>query len=460
MLRAIFVFSILIPGMFLALFSRFNALLLYIWFAFFRPQEWVWINIRQLRLSLILGLLLVVPAIATGVLPNVTHPVSIGFILFILSGFLAQLNAVDPATGWRWIDIHGSLTVVCLFAITIIKTPRQLMQVIAVAAGCLGFFATKAGLMSLIAGGVQYGEGLAGAFVDNNSYAVGTVMTIPFLVALAQNAELTFGGLLPTGAIRLVKVGLSVAIPLSAYTIISTFSRGGFLAFSAAILTYALFHPRRIRVLATLLVLGTLLFVVPLPQGYVERIGTIRQLQEDVDTPRGDVTAGRFYFWGVAVSMVQDFPLGVGMRNFGAKYVEYDTLGGAYGRRRDVHSSHFQVLVEHGYLGAVVWLFMLSYTLVTCLRIRKRSRMPGLSAENAKLMETLPLAIIVSMAGFVVGGATVSMALNDLTWLTFALVASLEILSARACADAAKNGRVTTSVPAITPAPIRRWSSK
>jgi O-antigen ligase len=139
--------------------------------------------------------------------------------------------------------------------------------------------------------------------------------------------------------------------------------------------------------------------------------------------------------------MVQDYPLGVGMRNFGALYATYDTLGGVFGKRRDVHSSHFQVLVEQGYLGAAVWIWMFGYSLALSLRIRKRARTPGLPKAEATLIETLPLAMIVSMAGFVVGGGTVSMALNDLTWLTFALLASLDRVSAARCAEALGNGR-------------------
>ena len=42
MLRIIFVSTILIIGGILALQSAFNALLLYLWIAYFRPEDWVW----------------------------------------------------------------------------------------------------------------------------------------------------------------------------------------------------------------------------------------------------------------------------------------------------------------------------------------------------------------------------------------------------------------------------------
>jgi hypothetical protein len=52
--------AILVPGFFLALQDRFKALLLYLWFAFFRPQDWMWIDISAAKPSLLLGLVLVV----------------------------------------------------------------------------------------------------------------------------------------------------------------------------------------------------------------------------------------------------------------------------------------------------------------------------------------------------------------------------------------------------------------
>jgi O-antigen ligase len=293
-------------------------------------------------------------------------------------------------------------------------------------------------------------------------------MTIPFIVALAQNVKLTFG-FLPAAVLPWIRGGLFASIPFSVYTIVSTFSRSGFLSLMAATLTYMMFHPRRIRLFLTLAVLGSLVFVVPLPRGYADRIATIQRLEEDVERPEGGgVTAGRFYFWGVGLRMVRDYPLGIGMRNFGSLYNSYDTVG-YFGARRDVHSSHFQVLVEQGYLGGVIWVFMLGYTMLIAYRVRRRSRTPGLPQEQSQLMHTLSLAMIVSTAGFVVGGSTVSIALNDLTWLTFALAASLDIISRKLCAEAVKqvipevvNPTVAGARPGVPGARpvVRKWSSR
>jgi hypothetical protein len=48
------------------------------------------------------------------------------------------------------------------------------------------------------------------------------------------------------------------------------------------------------------------------------------------------------------------------------------------------------------------------------------------------------------MIGFVVGGAFLALALNDLTWLTFAMVAAVDRLSLKMCEE-----------PVMQPAPRR-----
>src|SRR5688572_7361764 len=187
MLRAILVFSILGIGFVAAVYSRFAALLLYLWFALFRPQEFLWFDISAWQPSLWIGVLLVVSCFVTGTFPNVTHPISIGTILFLSAALVAQANAVDPLLGWVWVDYLFRLILVSLLAVTLISTRRRFVWTVGVIAGSFGFYSAKAGLASLMGGGVRFFDGLAGAFIDNNSYAVGTAMVMPLLIATAQN---------------------------------------------------------------------------------------------------------------------------------------------------------------------------------------------------------------------------------------------------------------------------------
>src|SRR6478672_9664378 len=96
MLRSLFILAILVPGLLASIRSRYAALVMYLWFALFRPQEWLWIDVTSLRLSLVLAGLLLVRSISSGFWPNVTHPLSVGMILFLVATVVSQFGAVRP----------------------------------------------------------------------------------------------------------------------------------------------------------------------------------------------------------------------------------------------------------------------------------------------------------------------------------------------------------------------------
>jgi putative inorganic carbon (HCO3(-)) transporter len=454
MLRTIFVALIMVPGFFLALKDRFAALLLYFWFAFFRPQDWIWIDISSLQPSLLLGLVLVVPSVLSGLLPDLVHPLSIGTMLFLMSSFIAQVTAVNAAVGWNWIDYLTRLILVCLLSVTLNTTLRRQVAVIAVVSGSFGFHAAKAGLASLLGGGLRFFDGLSGSFIDNNGYALGTVMIMPLLIATAENLDVLVPADRPA-ALRWIRRGFWLAVPLCSLTVISTFSRAGFLALVAATLVFVALHRRRVRsaLMVSALVVGGLMFV-PLPEGYADRVETIQTYDEV-----GDVSAiSRPHFWQVAMAMANAQPFGVGLRNFEFAYDKYDFSDGRYGRGRSVHSSHFQVLAELGYFGALIWIGLFAAALFYAFRVRARSRTPGLWPSEARFLATVSTALVTSMVGFLVGGGFIALALNDVTWLTFALVAALDRLSAQLCADAeARTKPIAVSSPiAALPAAWRR----
>ena len=60
MLRTLFVSALLVVGWGFALKGPFEALLLYLWIAYFRPELWVWTDLfRELSLSYFAGIYLV-----------------------------------------------------------------------------------------------------------------------------------------------------------------------------------------------------------------------------------------------------------------------------------------------------------------------------------------------------------------------------------------------------------------
>lgn len=435
-LRATLVFAILAVGIPMALYSRFYGLLLYVWYALFRPEFFVWFDLTPYRISLLLGILLVIPCFLFGTFPTLSHPLSVGSILFLGAALVSLIDPVDAVLGWYWMDYLTRLVLVCLLAITIVDTRQKLLITVAVIAGSFGFHSAKAGLAALASpGGVEFAEGFAGSFGDNNGYAFGIGLIIPLFVAVAQNMTQ-----------RWMRWGFYLAAPLSALTVVSLFSRGGLLGMAAATLALVAVQKRRFLAIGifSAIALGGLYFA-PISDRWFQRMETIRTFEDDQERS----AMSRLHFWRLAVDMALDRPWGVGLKNYEAAYDYYDTSGGDFGSARAVHSSHFQVLAEMGFFGTAIYIWLIGYAFLLAFRLRRRSRDPRLSAADAKLVLSMANGFIASMVGFLVGGAFISVAFNDLTWLTFALLASLDRISQRLCAEASD---VSASQPSQTPA--------
>jgi probable O-glycosylation ligase (exosortase A-associated) len=349
-------------------------------------------------------------------------------LLFLASSLVSQVGAVDPAIGWVWVDFMFRLIVTCLMVVTLANDSGRVFGILAVIAGSLGFHAAKAGLAFVLGGGMRFADGLAGAFVDNNGYALGTVMIMPLLLATAQNIEILYKGKFSIWIAR----AFYVSVPLCMFAVVGTYSRGGFVALSAAAVAFVLVQRRRFSALAVLLsAICIFLAVVPIPQSYIDRLQTIQTYEKVGD----DSAASRPHFWRVGLLMVAAHPLGVGLKQYERAYDNYDFTGGRYGHHRAVHSSHVQVLAELGYPGAVAWTLLFAYAFYACLRIRSRSQSAALAPEAQRFLFTMANALLASMTAFIAGGAFLSLALNDLTWLTFGIVAALERVSIRMCAE-------------------------
>lgn len=414
MIRTTIVLICSVFGLGAAFYSRFGALMFYMWIAFFRPQEWSWFDITALRLSAVALFLTVVPSVLTSRLPTLTHPLTFGTVVFVVSAAFAHQFAVNVPLSWYWLTSLMVLATVVCFLVTLTDTPEKFVALVGIVTGSFAFFTAKAGLVSLMRGGSRFSDGLYGAFSDNNAYAVGACMIICPLLFVAQNVPW-----------KSVRYGLWAAVPLTALTVISTFSRAGFLALVVSGGVYVLLQRRRSLVIVLcLLVTPVVVAVAPVPEGYFDRIQTIQTYEEVNETS----ALSRLYFWEVALNMAADYPLGIGPWQFQDRYDEYDTLQ-LYGPRRAVHNSFLQALTETGWMGGVTFVLLFVSSVFTLIRLRRDAMSARLASDARKFQLGAANALLASTVAFLVGGNFLSMAYNDLTWVTFGLVAALDLLS-------------------------------
>jgi probable O-glycosylation ligase (exosortase A-associated) len=457
MLRTLFVFAILLPGLAYALRNRYAALLLYLWYSLFRPQDWIWTDINWMRLSLVLSLLVVIPwdwlragtrqqaaGPARTIIPPLTHPLIVGMVLFLAAAVIANGQAVNAELSERWLDYLWRLLLIAVVASKLVNTRERFVLAVTVMAISLGFHSTKAGIMSTLRGGARILDGLGGSYVDNNGYAMAVVMILFLLVAAAQNTKF-----------RWARLALYAMVVPSALAVMYTFSRAGFLSLVVAGVTFLMFQRHRVVTLLGLTAVGGVLLLF-VPSGYTDRLQTIQTYEEVGETS----ALSRLHFWKVAIVMAEAHPLGVGLRNYDVVYDRYDSTRGLYGSKRSVHNSHLQVLAEMGYFGFAVYVGMFAVAAWLVLRARARSRLPGLPPETQRFLATMSAALMASLTGFVIGGSFIALALNDLTWIIFGLIVAFDRLGTQAVQEAAALARqaavpVRPVRPAVAVVPAR-----
>jgi hypothetical protein len=92
---------------------------------------------------------------------------------------------------------------------------------------------------------------------------------------------------------------------------------------------------------------------------------------------------------------------------------------------------------------------------IAALRIRRRGMRTDIDAASARLFFAAGNGLLVSNVAFIVGGAFVAMALNDLLWIELALVTSLDLISLRVCREADARNTTVSTVPQLTVRALR-----
>jgi O-antigen ligase len=204
---------------------------------------------------------------------------------------------------------------------------------------------------------IQRIEGYAGLSGNPNDLALTLNLLIPFTGALLFTTRSWFGRALAAFA-------LFVSIP----AVIVTFSRAGFLTLVAIGIMGVICFIRRGAVLPAVGLIVLALVIAPaLPNGYVDRVSTIVDIDAD---PTGSAQ-GRWTDYQVATDVVIANPvLGVGLGQ------DILALNAARGRAtwRSVHNAFLEYAVDLGIPGILLFLSLLFVSFGTARRVERYAR--------------------------------------------------------------------------------------
>lgn len=217
---------------------------------------------------------------------------------------------------------------------------------------------------------VGYSAGVAG---NPNDLALTLDIVLPFTIVLAVTTTAGWQ-----------RVLAAVIALLSVAGVIVTFSRGGFLALAVVIALSLLWLARR-RPVVVAGVIALCLAIAPplLPEGYVERLQTVA----DVDSDPTHSAQDRWRDTVAAANLVRAYPFvgaGLGMDVLALNEVRVHSW-------RSVHNVYLQYGVDLGLIGMLLFVGLLLSSIATARRTERqaRDRSDGLSALAAAVRISL-----------------------------------------------------------------------
>jgi probable O-glycosylation ligase (exosortase A-associated) len=440
MLRTLIVFGVLSIGALYAFRGALYVLLLYLWIAYFRPEQWVWNPlISDLNISFITGVGVVIAAAFSRKRWHVFDLRIVLLGLFVLQGLVSTIVSPHSDYAWHyWLEFARAITATYLITV-LVTDPSEFRLALLVVGISLGLEAAKQGWVGMLLHPADVNLNELPMLGDNNGVAVGMLMLIPILTTLASTARFRWERWMH----RFLVVGVL-------YRALSTYSRGGFLACVALALYYAVRSPRRVAALSGIALAGAIVFSV-LPATYWNRVQSIGVSEQTMDSS----SASRLHFWHVALAMAAEHPvLGVGHNAYNVSYNDYDDLSGAFGKNRSVHSAWFGVLAELGYPGLMLFIAQLLLALRACSRARRAA---GLRPDNRDLAR-FAFAIEGSILAFVVGGSFVPFQYTEMLWHVIGFSIVLNLLSVKALEPALARARVAYQLRPFSEGPTTATS--
>ncbi len=280
-----------------------------------------------------------------------------------------------------------------LVAMVLLHSKRHMMLLVWVLVFSIGFFGVKGGAFTLLTGGSYKVWGPENTYIDgNNEIALAIVIVIPLMRFLQIQMKAKWA-----------KTVMAICMVLMAMAALGSHSRGALVAIAAMALVLWWRGKNKFVGAITMVVIAVALLSL-MPAEWWERMNTIKSYQQD------DSALGRINAWGMAWNLAKSNFFGGGF------YIWTGVIFAVYGPDpNDVHAAHsiyFMVLGEQGFVG--LFLFLLLFVLVwfTAGSLRVKGRLQ----PQTQWLSDLGGMLQVSLAGYAVGGAFLSLSYWDLPY--------------------------------------------
>lgn len=383
--------------------------IMWVWLSVMSPQTQAWGFAQSFPFAAI-----VAGTTMTAMLFNrIPKSIPANSVTFVLAAFtfwmcVTTIFAFEPERSYATWNQVMKIMLMTFVSLALIKTKEQIQQFIWIIVLSLGYYGVKGGIFTIASGGTSLVFGPGGTFMGgNNELALGLVTIIPMIWYLHITTEHKW-----------IRRGLLLMVLLCVASAIGSYSRGALLGLGAIGTFLWLKSQQKLRV-GLLLVIIFPIVVMFMPDRWSNRMDTIETYQKD------ESAQGRINAWWMTFNLAKDRPL------VGGGYAIYDSIRYAkYALRPSpilvAHSVYFQALGEHGFVGLALYLMLGIGTWINGRWVIRHT----LKDDNLRWAFNLATMIQVSLIGFAVGGAFLSLLYFDVPYYLMVAMISLRVLVA------------------------------
>ena len=360
-------------------------------------------------------------------------------LAFVIWTCITTAFAFYPVLSWDQLIKVLKIQLMTAIAFAALRERKHIEFFIWIMVLSIGFYGFKGGIFTIAGGGEQRVWGPPGGFIEgNNEIGLALVVVIPLMNYL--RAVATRGW---------IRWGLLALMALSATAALGTQSRGALLAVFAMGLMLWIQSKQKIRAAIFMISLATVLLAL-MSLSWETRMRTI------IDYDQDSSAMGRINAWKMAFNLANHQLFGGGFEMYSSEvFARYAPIP------EDIHAAHsiyFQVLGEHGYIGLILFLLIWFFTFRTAGKVRAEAQ----KRPETQWLESLVAMCQVSLIGYAVGGAFLSLAYFDLPYdIVIVLVVSLRWLREKRWESDTQGafGSAASSSPirATTQKKIQQW---
>ena len=383
-------------------------ILVWVWISVMNPHRLTWGFAYELPFAaMIAGATLV----STLIHPEQRNPLPINSLTVTLFLFIAwtavtTLLAFYPEQAFPVWTTFMKTQLMAFLIVVLFRSREQLQQLIWVIVLSLVYYGFKGGVFILRMGGEGRVWGPMGSYIeDNNALAVAIVMIIPLLRFLQLSTSK-----------KQIRWGLTVAMVVCGLSVLGSQSRGALIAVSTMIIFMCWKSRQKLQIMLVA-VLAIPIALSIMPAAWFERMETIANYDKDTT---GSASM-RFNSWATMFNVAKDRPLLGGGFEVGTREVYDRYAPDPQFPPQTAHSIYFQAMGEHGFVGFIL------YVLTCFLFWRQAGALARVTRGYPQLAwaHNLGLMMQVSLVGFLVGGAFLSLVAYDVPYyLLFAVVAT------------------------------------